>query len=128
MIAPRVARACHSNESAVDGASARRKPTTASRSRRSEFYIIARLDAGDSAADIYSRIVDVPVDVHHTGEWARSLPVQPGTVADLNLLDHMLAAAGYRRSSGWRQRITTSGAVRYFADATTPSQVRRRAR
>jgi hypothetical protein len=92
---------------------------------RSEFYIIARLDVGDSAADIYRKIFDVPAGVRHTADWARSLPVRPGTAADLDGLDHVLAAAGYRRSSRWRQRITTSGAVRYFADATASSPVRR---
>lgn len=97
-------------------------------SPRTEFYIIARLDAGDSAADIYRRIFDVPVPVRHTADWAWSLPVQPGTAADLDGLDRMLAAAGYRRSSDWRKRITTSGAVRYFADATTPSHASSRTR
>lgn len=90
---------------------------------RSEFYIIARLDLDDSAVDVYSRIFDAPGNGRHAGEWSRSwsLPVRPGTAADLERLDHLLAGAGYRRSSGWRKRITASGAVRYFADATASS-------
>ncbi|MGW5455755.1 hypothetical protein [Nocardia sp. NPDC003979] len=87
----------------------------------SEFYIIARLDADDSAVDLYSRIFDAPGGVRHTGEWSWSLPVRPGTAADLERLDHLLADAGYRRCSSWRKRITASGAVRYFADATASS-------
>ncbi|TCJ96319.1 hypothetical protein [Nocardia alba] len=95
-------------------------------SPHTEFYVIARLDIGDSAADIYRRTFDVPVCSRHTADWAWSLPAQPGAAADLDGLDHLLAAAGYQRSSDWRMRITTSGAVRYFADATTPSRIRGR--
>ncbi|MEV4204338.1 hypothetical protein [Nocardia salmonicida] len=88
---------------------------------RSELYIIARLDVDDSAVDLYSKVFDAPSSVRHTGEWSWSLPVRPGTAADLERLDHLLAGAGYRRCSGWRKRITASGAVRYFADATASS-------
>lgn len=100
---------------------------TASDSRetsRSEFYIIARLDVDDSAVDVYSRIFDATGSVRHTGEWSWSLPVRPGTAADLERLDHLLAGAGYRRCSSWQKRITASDAVRYFADATASSYAR----
>ncbi len=100
----------------------------AGRSGRSEFYIIARLDDDDSAADVYSKILDVPDGVHDKADWLSSLPVRPGTAADLDRLDHVLAAAGYQRRGGWRKRITASGAVRYFADATASSYVRMRTR
>ncbi|MEU3010241.1 hypothetical protein [Nocardia asteroides] len=90
------------------------------KSPRTEFYIIARLETGDSAADVYSReIFDDSGILRHIGRRFCALPLQPGATADLDGLDHTLAAAGYQRSSSWRPRITHSGATRYFADATT---------
>jgi len=41
------------------------------------------------------------------------------TDASLDALDQALSRAGYARIGEWRKRATSSGAVRYFADATT---------
>ncbi|MFF5030453.1 hypothetical protein [Nocardia salmonicida] len=96
---------------------------------RSEFHVIARLDAGDSVADVFSSdIVDVASGIRHTAAWPQSLPVRPSKAFGLDELDHALAAAGYQRSSSWRKRVTNGGVVRYFAHATTPSCARGRTR
>lgn len=87
---------------------------------RSEFHVIARLDAGDAVADVFSSdIVDVASGIRHSADWPQSLPLQPSKAVGLDELDHALAAAGYQRSSSWRKRVTNSGVVRYFAHATT---------
>ncbi|MFD4441020.1 hypothetical protein ACFWPK_14745 [Nocardia sp. NPDC058519] len=92
---------------------------------RGEFHVIARLDAGDSVADVFSSdIFDVASGIRQTADWPRSLPVRQGTTVGLDELDQTLSAAGYQRSSSWRKRVTTSGVVRYFADATTQSCAR----
>lgn len=96
---------------------------------RSQFHVIARLDAGDSVADVFSRdLFDVTSGIGHTADWPRSLPVRQGTAVGLDELDQTLAAAGYQRSTSWRERVTTRGVVRYFADATTPSRTHRQPR
>jgi len=41
----------------------------------------------------------------------------PGVPVTLAALDEVLNAGGYARMSGWRQKVTASGAVRFFADA-----------
>lgn len=100
----------------------RNRPSTRTRScaQHRTFHVIARLDAGDCAADIYSReAFDVSNSDRQWADWPRSLPVPPDAAADRQGLDHTLTAAGFRRTSSWRKRITTSGAVRYFADATS---------
>ncbi|MFE6922841.1 hypothetical protein ACFVAV_17540 [Nocardia sp. NPDC057663] len=88
-----------------------------------DLYVIARLDAGDTAADLYS--CEVYYD-HGTGtchgrtveSWWESVRLDP-EVAALEALDQALSVAGYARVGQWRKRATDSGAVRYFADATT---------
>lgn len=96
---------------------------------RSEFHVIARLDAGDAVADVFSSdIVDAVSGVRHTADWPQSLPLRPSKAVGLDELDHALADAGYQRSSSWRKRVTNSGVVRYFAHATTPSCARGRTR
>ena len=91
----------------------------------SDLYVIARLDIDDAAADVYSSEVycdnhghDGAFGAHTTANWSRSLPLEPNMSADLDGLDRTLAAAGYCRTGGWRERLTASGAVRYFAQAT----------
>ena len=96
-------------------------PAASSGGSRSEFHVIARLDAGDTVADVFSSdIVDVASGIRHTADWPQSLPVRPRKAVGLDELDHALADAGYQRSSSWRKRVTNSGVVRYFAYATTP--------
>ncbi|MFC9660047.1 hypothetical protein ACFVJ5_07390 [Nocardia sp. NPDC127606] len=88
-----------------------------------ELYVIARLDVGDAAADVYtsevhfSHAVDGAFCGRATTSWSRSLRLAPDTSVDLDGLDRTLVDAGYYRTSGWRARVTASGAVRYFADA-----------
>ncbi|MEV4158510.1 MULTISPECIES: hypothetical protein [Nocardia] len=91
----------------------------------SDLYVIARLDIGDAAADVYDSGVhydihghDGAFGPHTTANWSTSLPLEPNVSADLDGLDRTLAAAGYYRTGGWRERVTASGAVRYFAEAT----------
>lgn len=89
-----------------------------------DLYIIARLDAGDAAADLYS--CEVYYD-HGTGtchgrtveSWWESVRIDHEVDATLDALDRALTVAGYARIGQWRKRVTSSGAVRYFADATT---------
>ncbi|MGW0325590.1 hypothetical protein [Nocardia sp. NPDC003183] len=91
----------------------------------SELYVIARLDFGDAAADLYSSEVycdhadDGAISASTTASWSRSLPLAPNMPTDLDGLDRTLATAGYYRTGDWRVRVTASGAVRYFADATS---------
>ncbi|MFE6923008.1 hypothetical protein ACFVAV_18410 [Nocardia sp. NPDC057663] len=104
----------------------RLRPTTATETNG--LFVIARLDAGDAAVDVYSsefycgHASDGAVCARTTAIWSRSLRLEPGTSADLDGLDRTLAAAGYCRVGGWRVRVTANGAVRYFADATTSSR------
>lgn len=88
-----------------------------------DLYVIARLDPGDAAADLYS--CEVYYDAHDgtfhgrtVASWWESVRLDSAT-AGLDELDHAMSSAGYTRVGGWRKRVTSSGAVRYFADATT---------
>ena len=49
--------------------------------------------------------------------WWESVVTSPGVPVTLDALDEVLDAGGYARISGWRQKVTASGAVRFFADA-----------
>ncbi|MFC9964528.1 hypothetical protein [Nocardia ignorata] len=88
-----------------------------------EFYVIARLEVGGSAADVYSSDIAGGPESRTSG-WARTLRMQPGTAADLDGLDRTLAASGYRRTRSWREQITASGALRYFTEATLSPRTR----
>ncbi|MFD6397444.1 hypothetical protein [Nocardia sp. NPDC060249] len=91
---------------------------------RVDLYVIGRLDMGDAAADVYcseirfDHAVDGAVCDRAIANWSRTLHLEPGASTDLDGLDHTMATAGYYRTGGWRVRITASGAVRYFAEAT----------
>lgn len=121
---------CHRDEPGNDRGGAVLRLRTPTVTETMDLYVIARLDIGDAAADVYSseiyshRAADGAFCGRTTTSWSRSLQLEPGTSANLDGLDRTLAAAGYFRTSGWRVRATASGAVRYFADATT---ARRRA-
>lgn len=89
-----------------------------------DLYVIARLDAGDSAADLYSCEVyyDPGTGTCHgrtVESWWESVRLDLEVHASLEALDVALGVAGYARVGGWRKRVTSSGAMRYFADATT---------
>lgn len=89
-----------------------------------DLYVIARLDRGDAAADLYSCDVfyDAETGTHHgrtVASWWESVRLDSDTVASLHALDQAMIVAGYARVGDWRKRVTSSGAVRYFADATT---------
>lgn len=82
--------------------------------------------AHDIAVDLYRCEVDVEYNTAADGFgantrvcWWKSLSAATGAPATLELLDRTLAAAGYRRMCDWRERVTNSGAVRYFADASS---------
>lgn len=85
---------------------------------RGELYVIVRLDAGDSAADVYSSDISAQ-GVPMAAGGTPTLRLQPGAAADLDGLDRTLAASGYWRTGSWRKQITASGAVRYFTEATS---------
>ncbi|MFD4444384.1 hypothetical protein ACFWPK_31875 [Nocardia sp. NPDC058519] len=89
-----------------------------------DLYVIARLDNGDAAADLYS--CEVYYDAHDgtfhgrtVASWWEPVRLESTAVASLDELDQAMSRAGYTRVGGWRKRVTSSGAVRYFADATT---------
>ena len=89
-----------------------------------DLYVIARLDDGDAAADLYSCEVyyDAETGTFHgrtVASWWESVRLDGEAVASLDALDRALNVAGYARVGDWRKRVTSSGAVRYFADATT---------
>ncbi|MFD5179697.1 hypothetical protein ACFWM1_28095 [Nocardia sp. NPDC058379] len=92
---------------------------------RVDLYVIARLDDGDAAVDIYCSEVsfghasDGAVCGHTTANLSRTLQLAPDTSPDLDGLDRTIAAAGYCRIGDWRECVTAAGVVRYFADATT---------
>ncbi|MFD3431277.1 hypothetical protein [Nocardia fluminea] len=93
-----------------------------------DLYVIARLDAGDAAADLYSceGYYDVETGTFHgrtVESWWESLRLPADIEASLDALDQALSGAGYARIGEWRKRATASGAVRYFADATTHVEV-----
>ncbi|MGW6724808.1 hypothetical protein ACWF9G_02785 [Nocardia sp. NPDC055029] len=91
---------------------------------RADLYVIARLDIGDAAIDVYccevyfDHAVDGTLCGRTSASWSRTLQLGPDMSADLDGLDRAMAAARYFRTSSWRVRVTASGAVRYFADAT----------
>ncbi|MFE6925924.1 hypothetical protein ACFVAV_33275 [Nocardia sp. NPDC057663] len=89
-----------------------------------DLYVIARLDTGDAAADLYSCEVyyDAETGTFHgrtVNSWWESVRLPAEAEASLDALDRALSGAGYARIGQWRKRATASGAVRYFADATT---------
>ncbi|MFI7531504.1 hypothetical protein [Nocardia salmonicida] len=86
-----------------------------------ELHVIARLDDGDCAADLFGRevyydAVDGTAGHAVTCFW-ESVTLAPGT-GGLDELDAALAGAGYKRTTAWRKRVTAAGAIRYFTDAT----------
>lgn len=86
-----------------------------------ELHVIARLDDGDCAADLFGwEIFYSAADGSETGRavtgfW-ESVTLDPAT-AGLDELDTALAEAGYQRTGQWRERVTATGCVRYFTDA-----------
>ncbi|WP_306358964.1 MULTISPECIES: hypothetical protein [unclassified Nocardia] len=88
-----------------------------------DLYVIARLEAGVAVADIYC--CEVFYDAA-TGSlagrgiegWWESVATTPEVPASLDALGEVLTANGYTRTTNWRQKVTASGAIRYFTDAT----------
>ena len=92
-----------------------------------DLHVIARLDADDAAADLYScEIYYAATDGCEAGRavtgWWESVTLTSTTGATLDDLDEALSSAGYRRTSGWRKCVNAYGAVRYFSDATITVQ------
>lgn len=88
-----------------------------------DLHVIARLDADDAAADLYScEIYYDAADGAEAGRtvtgWWESVKLEPPADTTLDALDEALLEAGYRRTSSWRKRVNAYGAVRYFSDAT----------
>ncbi|MFE3322832.1 hypothetical protein [Nocardia sp. NPDC059195] len=87
-----------------------------------ELHVIARLDDGDCAADLFGwEIFYSAVDGSETGRavtafW-ESVTATAGAKDGLIALDAALADAGYQRTAQWRKHVTASGCVRYFTDA-----------
>ncbi len=88
-----------------------------------ELHVIARLDDGDCAVDLFGcEVYYDAVDGSETGRavtafW-ESVSLDPSAPTGLAGLDAALAGAGYERTGEWRARVTAAGAVRYFTDAT----------
>ncbi|WP_280221312.1 hypothetical protein [Nocardia neocaledoniensis] len=92
-----------------------------------DLHIIARLEVGDAAADLYScEIFCDAADGADAGRtvtgWWESVKLDPTADVSLDALDAALVTAGYRRTTGWRKRVNAYGAVRYFSDATITVQ------
>lgn len=87
-----------------------------------ELHVIARVDDGDCAADLFGCETYYDLDDGGgagravTGFW-ESVTLPPGA-GGLDELDAALAGAGYTRTSPWRRRVTAAGQIRYFTDAT----------
>ncbi|MFI5783763.1 hypothetical protein [Nocardia sp. NPDC051570] len=87
-----------------------------------DLHVIARIESDCAVADLY---VSDPcydaVDGHPAGRilegWGESVVTDPGAPVTLDALDAALTADGYTRVSGWRERVTAAGAVRWFAEA-----------
>lgn len=88
-----------------------------------DLHVIARLDnLAGAVADLYSCELfyndDGSIHGRHVSCRWESIPTDPGAPASLAALDTALTAAGYTRTSDWRRKTTSSGAVRYFTVAT----------
>ncbi|MFD3427667.1 hypothetical protein [Nocardia fluminea] len=84
----------------------------------------ARPDDGNAAADLYG--CEVYYDAHDgtfhgspVAIWWESVRLDLAAPASLDEHDQVMSSAGYTRLGGRRKRVTASGAVRYFADATS---------
>ncbi|MGV9838062.1 hypothetical protein ACWDUL_28210 [Nocardia niigatensis] len=89
-----------------------------------DLHLIARLESDVAVADIFCCEVFYDTrDGSETGRrirsWWESVSTEPGRVVALDVLDEYLYINGYIRDSDWRQQVTASGAVRYFAEAFT---------
>ncbi len=86
-----------------------------------DLLVIARLTGKVAIADIYS--CDIFYDTRDGQPTGRAVldwwgaEVRDDPAATLTGLDEALAALGYIRTSDWRERVTASGMVRYFANA-----------
>lgn len=87
-----------------------------------DLYVIARLDDGTAVADLYGWGIyydaDAGAEAGPSVEvLGRSLVPHPDLPATLEALDHTLVDFGYHRTTDWRRRVTTAGAVRFFTHA-----------
>ncbi|MGK8491880.1 hypothetical protein [Nocardia asiatica] len=88
-----------------------------------DLHVIARLDdPAGAVADLYACELFYSDDGslygrHVSCRW-ESVPAAPGSPGSLDALDAALTTAGYTRTSEWRRKTTSSGAVRYFTVAT----------
>lgn len=86
-----------------------------------DLLMIARLTGQAAIADIYS--CDLFYDTRDGRPTGRALldwwgaEVWDDPTPTLEGLDETLESLGYVRTSDWRERVTASGVVRYFADA-----------
>ncbi|MFI6225340.1 hypothetical protein ACIBEH_32675 [Nocardia salmonicida] len=87
-----------------------------------ELHVIARLDDGDCAADLFG--VESYYDAVDGSETGRVVTgfwesvILDSETAGLDELDAALTGAGYQRTGAWRKRVTAARVVRYFTDAT----------
>ncbi|GAB2683352.1 hypothetical protein [Nocardia goodfellowii] len=88
-----------------------------------DLYVIARMDAACAVADLFQ------CELYYSAEdgtaagrtiegWWESVATEPPAPVTLDALDAALTTSGYRRTTGWRKRVTAAGAVRFFADAS----------
>jgi len=90
-----------------------------------DLYVIARLDDVDNVAvaDLFTTELfftpDGTLDGRGVGSWWESVSTAHGEPVTLDALDATLATCGYIRIGEWRERVTTAGKVRFFADAVT---------
>ncbi|MFB7837833.1 hypothetical protein ACWIGW_45405 [Nocardia brasiliensis] len=87
-----------------------------------DLYVIARIEQDRAVADLYSCEVfydaDDGAEAGRTVQgWWESVQAESDSATTTIDLDGALTTNGYRRTTGWRKRVTASGAVRYFADA-----------
>lgn len=87
-----------------------------------ELHVVARLDDGDCAADLFG--LEIYYDAHDGLETGGAVTafwesvVLDSARAGLDELDAALTTAGYQRTGTWSKRVTAAGAVRYFTNAT----------
>ncbi|MEV0292144.1 hypothetical protein [Nocardia sp. NPDC050710] len=87
-----------------------------------DMFMIARLD-DVAVADLYSCEIHYDAadstETGHTVEasWG-SVTIETSAPATLEALDQALTGLGYRRTTNWHKRVTASGAVRWFVEAT----------
>ncbi|WP_433717429.1 hypothetical protein ACQP2U_43845 (plasmid) [Nocardia sp. CA-084685] len=88
-----------------------------------DMFVIARLDDDLAVADLYSCVTHYDAtDGTEAGptveaSWG-SVTSEPTAPVTLDALDQALTEFGYRRTTDWHQRVTASGAMRWFAEAT----------